>query len=126
MQRMILRWAINALALYLVIGTGWFAGIQAQDTSVIAILGLALVFGLVNALIRPLLKLLTCPLIFATLGLFTVVINAFLLWLTAQIGQVFSIGIAFDNIWWILGASVVISVVSTVLTLLLRDELKRS
>lgn len=125
MQRLILRWAINALALYLVVGTGWFSGVHAADTSAGAILILALVFGLVNALIRPLLKLLTCPLILLTLGLFTIVINAAMLWLVGLIGGTFGMGISFEPWWWVLVASLVISVVSTLLTMLLRDEMKR-
>jgi putative membrane protein len=126
MQRMILRWAINALALYLVIGTGWFAGIHAQDTSALAVIVLALIFGLVNALIRPLLKMLTCPLILLTLGLFTIVINAAMLWLAGLIGGAFGMGLSFEPWWWVLVASLVISVVSTVMTMLLRDEMKRN
>lgn len=125
MRQLLLRWAINALAIYLAVGTGWLAGIHAEDTSAVAIFGLALVFGLVNALIRPVLKVLTCPFILATLGLFTIVINAAMLWLTAEIGAFFNIGLAFDTLWWILIGSVLISVVSSILSLLLREELER-
>lgn len=130
MQKLILRWAINALALYLAVGTGWLAGIQAQDTSVPAILGLALVFGLVNALIRPVLKLLTCPLILLTLGLFTLVINTGMLVLTGWIGRQFGIGITFaepffwQGFWAAFLAGLIITVVSAVLTLALRDEIE--
>lgn len=130
MQKLILRWAINALALYLAVGTGWLAGVQAQDTSVPAMLGLALVFGLVNALIRPVLKLLTCPLILLTLGLFTLVINTGMLVLTGWIGRQFGIGITFaepffwQGFWAAFLAGLIISVVSAVLTLALRDEIK--
>lgn len=130
MQKLILRWAVNALALYLAVGTGWLAGVQAQDTSVTAFLVLALIFGLVNALIRPILKLLTCPLILLTLGLFTLVINTGMLVLTGWIGRQFGFGITFSEPFFWDGllaaflAAVVISVVSAVLTLALRDELE--
>lgn len=126
MQRLIIRWAINALALYLTVGTGLLSGIQAQDTSVPAVLGLALIFGLVNALIRPILKLLTCPLIFLTLGLLTLVINAVLFWVTALIGTRFGIGLTFADPAWLnvfLG-SLVVTVISAVLTLILKDEVE--
>ena len=123
MQRLLLRLGVNALALYLTIGTGWLAGVTAEDTSATGFLILALIFGIVNALIRPILKVLTCPFILLTLGLFTVAINAFLLWLTAEIGVNFGVGVMFENIWWLVGASLVISVVSAVLTMLLREEL---
>lgn len=131
MQKLVLRWAINALALYLAVGTNWIPGVQAQDTSAVAWLGLALVFGLVNALIRPLLKLLTCPLILVTLGLFTLLINTGMLVLTGWIGQYFGIGITFAEPFWWQGfwgaflAGLVVSLVSTALTRLLRDELGR-
>ncbi len=126
-QRFVLRWAINAVALYVAVGTGWLPGIHAESRSWPAILGLALVFGLVNALVRPLLKLLTCPLIILTLGLFTLVINMVLFWLTGWIGQqFFNIGFTLDEPWaWnaFLG-SLVVGAVSAILTLLLRDELQ--
>ena len=126
MQRLILRWAINALALYVAVGTGWLKGIHLQGNGWLAILGLALVFGLVNALVRPLLKFLTCPLIVLTLGLFTLVINGVLFVLTGWIGQQFGIGFTFDDpwYWWAFLGSLVMGVVSAALTLILRDELQ--
>jgi len=127
MERLALRWAINALALYLAVGTGWLAGIQAENTTWWAFLLLALIFGLINALVRPILKLLTCPLILLTLGLFTLVINAFMLWLTGVIGQQVGLGIGFaDPQWlWILLGSLVVSIVSAVLTTVLREDRRR-
>ncbi len=124
MQRFILRWAINALALYVAVGTQLIPGIESQNTAWWALLGLALVFGVVNALIRPLLKLLTCPLVLLTLGLFTLVLNAGLFWLTGWIGQAFDIGFSVSGFWPAFWGGLVVSVVSVVLTLLLRDELK--
>ena len=127
MERLALRWAINALALYLAVGTGWLSGIHAENTTWWAFLLLALIFGLINALVRPILKLLTCPLIMLTLGLFTLVINAFMLWLTGLIGQQVGLGISFaDPQWlWILIGSLVVSIVSAVLTTVLREDRRR-
>lgn len=123
MTKFILRWAINAVALYLAVlilpgidlASGW-----------LSILWLALIFGLVNAFLRPLLKLLTCPLIILTLGLFTLLINTFLFWLTSQIGQ--SVGIELviaDPVFWnaFLGG-LVVSLVSVVMSMILKDELQ--
>jgi len=124
MQRLILRWAINAVALYVAIGTGWIKGIETQDTSVVAILGLALVFTVVNALLRPLLKFVTCPVIILTLGLFTLVINAVLFWLTGWLGQLFNIGFAVNGWLPALLGGLVVGLVSMVLTVILKDELK--
>jgi len=125
-ERLILRWVINAAALYLAVGTGWISGIHAENTTGWAIMAMALVFTVVNVLLRPLLKILTCPLILLTLGLFTLVINTFLLWLTGLIGNLFSGGFGFtiDNIGWAFLGAFVVSVVNTVLTLLFREELK--
>ncbi len=125
MTKFILRLAINAVALYLAVLI--VPGIDLRG-SLSSIIWLALIFGLVNALFRPLLKFLTCGLIMLTLGLFTLVINTFLFWLTSAIGQSFGIGLSIaDPVWWnaFLGA-VVVSIVSVVMTLILKDELKGS
>ena len=123
MTKFILRLCINAIALYL--AALLLPGI-ALNGEPVSILWLALIFGLVNALVRPPISILTCPLIILTLGLFTVVINTFLFWLTSVIGQSFGIMLSIsDPVWWnaFLGG-LVVSVVSVVLTLILKDELK--
>ena len=124
MTKFILRLAINAIALYLAILL--LPGRIELHDSFVSIIWLALIFGLVNALFRPLLKFLTCGLIILTLGLFTLVINTFLFWLTSVIGQSFGVGLIINEpVWWnsFLGA-VIVSIVSVVMTLILKDELK--
>ena len=123
MTKFILRWAVNAIALYLAVLI--IPGIDLRS-GLVSIIWLALIFGLVNALFRPLLKFLTCPLIMLTLGLFTLVINTFLFWLTSVIGQSFGFGLIIsDPVWWnaFLGG-LVVSIVSVLMTLILKDELK--
>ena len=123
MTKFILRWAINAIALYLAVLI--LPGIDLAS-DLVSILWLALIFGLINALFRPLIQVLTCPLIILTLGLFTLVINTFLFWLTSVIGQSFGFGLTIsDPVWWnaFLGG-LVVSIVSVVLTMILKDELK--
>jgi putative membrane protein len=122
MRRFLLRWAIHAVALYVAVGTNFIPGIEAQDTRWWAIVGLALIFTLVNALLRPILKLITCPFILLTLGLFTLVINAVLFWLTGWIGQGFDIGFRATpaGAFW---GGLVVGVVSALLTMALRREL---
>jgi putative membrane protein len=123
MTKFILRWAINAIALYLAVLI--VPGIDLRS-NLISILWLALIFGLINALFRPLIQLLTCPLIILTLGLFTLVINTFLFWLTSVIGQSLGFGLIIsDPVWWnaFLGG-LVVSIVSVVMTMILKDELK--
>jgi putative membrane protein len=123
MTKFILRLAINAIGLYLAVLIVPGISLESNPASLI---WLALIFGLVNALFGPLLKFLTCGLIMLTLGLFTLVINTFLFWLTSVIGQSFGINLIInDPVWWnaFLGA-VIVSIVSVVMTLILKDELK--
>lgn len=123
MTKLILRLVINAIALYLAIYL--LPGIDLLSGTV-SILWLALIFGVVNALFRPLLQFLTCPLIILTLGLFTLVINTFLFWLTSVVGQWFGIALVIsDPVWWnaFLGG-LIVSIVSIFMTLILKDELK--
>ena len=123
MTKFVLRWVINAIALYLAVLI--LPGIDLRS-DLVSILWLALIFGLVNALFRPLILLLTCPLIILTLGVFTLVINTFLFWLTSVIGQSFGFGLTIsDPVWWnaFLGG-LVVSIVSVVMTLILKDELR--
>src|SRR5688572_32882338 len=120
MTRLLLRLAINAVAMWAAIT--YVPGIHADGLSWPAILGLALLFGLVNALVRPLIELLTCPLILLTLGLGTLLINTFLFWLTGLIGSRFDIGYTVDGFWPAFLGALVVTVVSVVLTMLIRDD----
>lgn len=123
MTKFILRLLINAIALYLAVLI--VPGIT-LNSGMASLLWLALIFGLVNALVRPLLQFLTCALIILTLGLFTLVINTFLFWLTSIIGQTVGISLVIsDPVWWnaFLGG-LVVSIVSVVMTMILKDELK--
>jgi putative membrane protein len=126
MTRFILRWAINAAALYAAIAI--LPGIDLPaGASWLSLIWLALIFGLVNALFRPLLKFLTCPLILLTLGLFVLVINTLLFALTGWIGNQFGVGFILADPWFwnaFLGG-LIVSLISLVLTGILKDELKK-
>jgi putative membrane protein len=89
---------------------------------VLVVLGVALVFGLVNALIRPLLSLLTCPLIILTLGLFTLVINAAMLLLTSALSGAVGLAFVVDGFWPAFWGALIVSIVSFVVTLLIRED----
>ena len=121
MIKFIFRWAINAVALYVAILIVPGIKLNGAWTDV---LWLALIIGLLNALVRPLLKFLTCPLIILTLGLFTLVINTGMLLLTSKIGQSLGIGLVVDGFWTALLGSLIISVVSVIMSIIFRDELK--
>ena len=119
MFKFLLRWAINAIALYVAV---LILDIPLQS-GLTSIIWLALIFGLVNALLRPLLKFLTCPLIILTLGLFTLILNTFLFWLSGVIGQNFGVGFAITPDFWtsFLGA-LIVSVISFVLSIFLKED----
>lgn len=121
MAKFFIRWAINSLALYAAILI--VPGIDFEGNWT-GLLWLALIIGLLNALVRPLLKFLTCPLIILTLGLFTIVINTIVLMLTSSIGQAFNLGLSVDGFWSAALGSIVISVISTIMSVILHDELK--
>lgn len=118
MTRFLLRLLITALALW--VAARLVPGIVYQG-GWLGLAALALIFGLVNATLGTVLKVLSCPLIALTLGLFTLAINAALLMLSAGVGNM--LGIAFEVegcIAALLGA-VIIAVVSVVANLLLPD-----
>lgn len=120
MYRFLIRWAINAVALYVAVAL--VPGIQSQSSSWLSYIWLALIFGVINALLNPLLKLLTCPLILLTLGLFTLVINTFLFYLAGYIGTAFGVGFTVDSLWSAFLGSIIVSIVSIVLSLVFRDS----
>jgi putative membrane protein len=124
MVRLILRWAINAVAIWAAITLLRGHGLELTASGWLPIVGLALIFGLINALLRPLIELLTCPLIILTLGLGTLLINTLMFWLTGLIGSQFGIGFRVDGFWPAFLGALIVSVVSMLLTMLLHDELR--
>jgi putative membrane protein len=123
MIKFIIRWIINAVALYLAIFLLDGRGVEFTGRW-IDIIWLALIFGLINAFLRPLLKLLTCPLIILTLGLFTLIINTLLFWLTGWIGTALNLGLSVDGFWPAFWGGLIVSVVSIALSMLFKEELK--
>lgn len=121
MNKFLIRLLINAVALYAAVALvpGIF---PLPGTTWVSYLGLALIFGLLNALVRPLLKFLTCPLIILTLGLFTLVINTLLFWLTGLIGLNFGIGFTVDGFWPAFLGGLIVSIVSVILTAFFKDD----
>jgi len=120
--RLVISWFVNAVALAVAV---WLLdGIDVTGEKAWVTLALvALIFGLVNALIRPLVKLLTCLLNMLTLGLFTLVINAAMLWLSGWIAGKLDIGFVVRDFWWAFLGAIITSVVSIVLNAVLkRDE----
>ena len=121
-MKLIVRWIIIAIALFVAV---WLIpGIYVEDTSAwIAVGVMAIVLGLVNAIIRPILAFLSCGCIIATMGLFMLVINALTLWLSSWIAvNWLGIGFRVDGFWPALLGGIVVSIVSFLLSLLLTDD----
>ena len=114
---LIVRWFINALALLLV--AYLYSGVQVDG--IIAALIAALVLGLVNAVIRPLLVVLTLPVTILTLGLFIFVINAFMFWFVTEIVKGFTV----TGFMAALIGSLMFSVISLVTNWLVFDKEKK-
>jgi putative membrane protein len=84
-------------------------------------LGAACVFGVVNAFIRPVAKILTFPLIIVTLGIFALVVNGLMLWLTSSLSEALGLGFHVDGFWPAFWGALVVSFVSTILSMLVAD-----
>ena len=124
MVKLIISWLINAAALAL--AAAIVPGIETTgDEAWVAVALMAIIFGLVNALIRPLVKLLTCLLNALTLGLFTLVINALMLWLSSWIAGQLAIGFQVDGFVPAFLGALLITVVSFALNLVFREDDKR-
>ena len=116
MGSLLLHWLLNAAALWV---AAWLLpGLDFQGT-LLQLLLVAAVFGIVNSLLRPILTVLTCPLIVVTLGLFTLVINACMLLLTGWLSARWDLGFSVTGFWAAFFGGLVVGLVSVLLSLLL-------
>ena len=88
---------------------------EQPQNSVFGILAVAAIFGLVNALIKPLFTFASAPLLLITLGLFLLVINALLLWLTSWVAELLNLGWHVDGFWSAFWGALIVSIVSFIL-----------
>jgi putative membrane protein len=115
----LIRLLVNAAALW--VATRIVPGVS-FDGGALPFFGVALVFGVVNAFIRPLLKILTLPLIIVTLGLFALVVNGLMLWLTSSLSETLGLGFYVRGFWAAFWGALVVSLVSLILSMLIRDQ----
>lgn len=123
MNKFLLRWIVNTLAVWAAVS--FVPGIHWADNDWLSLIGLGLILTLVNVFVRPVAKLVGCLPIILTLGLFTLVINAFLFWLTGAVGEMFGIGFTVGGFWPALLGGLVVSLVSLVMGMFLRDDEKK-
>jgi putative membrane protein len=120
MRNLLLRLIINAVGLY--VAAQIVPGLSFAKADWVTVVIVAFIFGLVNALVRPVLTLLTCPLVALTLGLFTFIINALMLALTGWIAQQLHLGFTVNGFAAAFVGALVVSIVSLVLTLIIRED----
>ena len=109
MRSVLLHWLFNAVALW--VAAYLLTGL-AFNGSLLQLILVAAVFGVVNSLLRPLLTVLTCPLIVLTLGLFTLVINAILLLVTGWLSARWNLGFTVAGFWPAFWGGLVVGLVS--------------
>ena len=114
----LIRLLVNAAALW--VATQLVPGV-AYSGGPLPMLAVALVFGVVNAILRPIAIVLTFPILIVTLGLFTFVINGVMLWLTSSLSGALGLGFHVRGFWAAFWGALVVTVVSWALSMLLRD-----
>jgi putative membrane protein len=114
----LVRLLVNAAALW--VATALVPGVT-YSGGTLPLLGVALVFGVINATLRPLAKILTFPLIILTLGIFALVINGLMLWLTSSLSEALGLGFHVRGFWPAFWGALVVSLVSLVLSMVVPD-----
>ena len=118
----LVRLLVNAAALW--VATQVVPGVS-FDGGPLPMLGVALVFGVLNASLRPLAKILTFPLIIVTLGIFALVINGLMLWLTSALSSTLGLGFHVSGFWAAFWGALVVSLVGLLLSMLIREPARR-
>jgi putative membrane protein len=115
----LIRLIVNAAALW--VATRVVSGVTYMGDW-LPFFGAAIVFGFVNAFIRPFAKILAFPLIILTLGLFSLVVNGLMLWLTSQLSDALGLGFHVSGFWAAFWGALVVSIVSTVLSMMVSED----
>jgi putative membrane protein len=125
--RLLVRLLASAVALAVAAGLvdGISVGPGTDRERVLTLLGVAIIFGLVNAFVRPILRLLTLPLVVLTLGLFLLVLNALMLLLTEWIAKQFDLAFQVDGFWSAVLGALIVTIVSFLISIVLPDKYER-
>lgn len=130
-MRFIIRVIINAFAIWvvtlmpalLVTVTPFAPGETLQ--LVLTLLAIGAIFAIVNTIVGTAVKIVAFPLYILTLGLISLVINGFLLWLTAVITSLFGWGLAVNDFWWGVVAALVITIINAIFGAILRPQKRK-
>jgi len=120
----LIRWLINAVALWVTTAIVSGINVDAETTGerVLTILLVALIFGLVNAIIKPIVKLVGCVFYVLTLGLIALVVNALLFLLVDWLAGLLDLPFSIDGFWPAFWGAIVMGVVSWLLSLVVPDK----
>jgi putative membrane protein len=113
----LVRLLVNAAALW--VATRIVPGVEFAG-GWIPFLAVAMIFGIVNTVVRPITWVLTFPFILITLGLFLLVINGLMLWLTSTLSDALNLGFHVRGFWAAFWGALVVSIVSTLLSIWVR------
>ena len=118
-MNLISRWIISVMAL---LAAAWMVpGIHVEGRAWVVYVVFAVILGLVNAVVRPVLKLLTCPLIILTLGFFILVINGVTLLLASRIAEGLGVDFVVSGFWAAFWGALVVSIVTVGLSMMVRE-----
>ena len=117
-MKFVIRILVNTVALWVAVRL--VSGLS-YDGGWPTLLFVGLVFGVLNAIVRPILSILSIPLILVTLGLFIFVLNAFMLWMTGALSSALGLGFHVDGFWAAFWGGLVVSIVSTLISVAARD-----
>ncbi len=124
MKKFVIQLLINAFAFFVAITLLRGHGIQEQGSVLVNYLALGLIFSIINAVVRPILVSLGCPVIILTLGLGILLINTLLFYLTGVIGKSFGLGFTVSGFVPAFLGALIVSVIAVFLNLVLRSELR--
>ncbi len=122
----LIRWVINAVALWVttLVVSGINVTADSPAKEFLTILAVALIFGLVNAFIKPVVKLIGCVFYVLTLGLIALVVNALLFMFTDWLAGLLKLPFSVDGFWPAFWGAIVMGVVSWLLSLLVPDRME--
>lgn len=120
---------VLVVAAALGVATWWLDGVRLEATTTAGkagtLIAVALIFGIVNAVLKPVLLVLSCPLVILTLGLFALVVNGLLFWLVGTIGEAIGLPFVVDGFWAGFWGAIIVAIVSWLLYLIIPDALDR-
>jgi putative membrane protein len=122
--RILIRIVVNAVAVW--VATLLVGGIEVTAETlggdILTLLAVGALFGVVNAVLKPIALLLSLPLLILTLGLFALVVNALLFWLIGALSDGLGLKFEVDGFWSAFWGAIVVSVVSWLLSIVVKDR----